>query len=193
VLLERDGETAALRVAVEQAAAGRGGVVLLEGPAGIGKTALVEAVGPIAGEHDALVLGARSSDLDRGFAFGVVHQLLEPALAALDAAARERAFAGAAGRAAPLFSDAQGTAAPAEDPEHAVLSGLFWLVANLADERPVVLRVDDLHWADVASVRFLEFLGRRIDDLPVLVVGSLRPNEPGAPEGVLLELAGGPA
>jgi DNA-binding CsgD family transcriptional regulator len=190
-LLERDSETTALRHSVQDAAEGRGRVLLFEGPAGIGKTVLVDAVVPTAREHDALVLGARASELDRGFAFGVVHQLLEPALDALDAAARERAFAGAAARAEPLFSPS-GPAA-AVDPEYGVLSGLYWLVANLAEDRPVVLRVDDLHWSDVASVRFLEFLGRRIDDLRVLVVGSLRPNEPGAPSAVLLELAGGPA
>lgn len=190
LLLEREGETAVLRAAVEDATAGSGSVVLLEGPAGIGKTALVDAVVPIAREHDARVLGARASELDRGFAFGVVHQLLEPLLGALDAGGRQRAFSGGAARATALFSASAPTAV---DPEYGVLSGLYWLVANLAEERAVVLRVDDLHWSDVASVRFLEFLGRRIDDLPVLVVGSLRPNEPGAPTAMLLELAGGPA
>ena len=190
LLLERETETAVLRRGVEDATAGRGGVVLLEGPAGIGKTALLDATGPIAREHDARVLGARASELDRGFAFGVVHQLLEPALGALDEDGRARAFAGGAARADALFADAAPAAA---DPEYGVLSGLYWLVANLAEERPVVLRIDDLHWSDVASVRFLEFLGRRIDDLPVLVVGTLRPNEPGAPAAMLLELAGGPA
>jgi DNA-binding CsgD family transcriptional regulator len=195
-LLDRAHETQALRRAVEAVAAGRGGVLLLEGPAGIGKTSLVEAVGPLAAAHDALVLGARASELDRGYAFGVVLQLLEPALDALDEAARERAFAGAARRAASLFShdDADpGAAGGGGDAEFRILSGLFWLVANLADEHPVVLRVDDLHWADVASVRFLEFLGRRIDDVAVLVVGSLRPNEPGAPTALLAELAAAPA
>lgn len=190
-LLDRDRETVVLRRALEAATSGRGGVVLLEGPAGIGKTALVDAVGSLAAEHDALVLGARASELDRGFAFGVVLQLLEPALDALEPAAREYVFAGAAGGAMPLFSAA--SVATGADPEHRVLNGLFWLVANLADERPLILRVDDLHWADVASTRFLEFLSRRIDDLPVLVVGSLRSNEPGAPITVLGELAAGPA
>lgn len=196
-LLDRAHETQALRRAVEAVAAGRGGVLLLEGPAGIGKTTLVEAVGPVAAEHDALVLGARASELDRGFAFGVVLQLLEPALDGLDDAARERVLAGAAGRAAPLLSlgvaDTSGGYGAGGDAEFRILSGLFWLVANLADERPVVLRVDDLHWADVPSVRFLEFLGRRIDDVAVLVVGSLRPNEPGAPTALLGELAAAPA
>ncbi|ADB49857.1 helix-turn-helix transcriptional regulator [Conexibacter woesei] len=189
-LLDRDRETATLHRALEAAVAGRGGVVLLEGPAGIGKTALIDAVGPLAREHDALVLGARASELDRGFAFGVVLQLLEQTLDSLSADAREQLFAGAAGRAIAVFEHA---ASGDADPEYGVLSGLAWLVANLAEERPLVLRVDDLHWADVASVRFLEFLGRRVDELPVLVVGSMRPNEPDAPAAVLTELAAGPA
>lgn len=196
-LLDRAHETQALRGAVEAVAAGRGGVLLLEGPAGIGKTSLVEAVVPIAAEHDALVLGARASELDRGFAFGVVLQLLEPALDGLDDAARARAFTGAASRAERLFApdpaDAGRGVGTGGDAEFRILSGLYWLVANLADERPVVLRVDDLHWADVASVRFLEFLARRIDDVAVLVVGSLRPNEPGAPAALIAELTAAPA
>ncbi|MBB4664751.1 AAA family ATPase [Conexibacter arvalis] len=188
-LLERDDAVAALGEAVERARAGQGATCLISGPAGIGKTALLEAAAEIARRREGLVLPARASELDRGFGFGIVHQLLEPVVRACDEQRRERLFAGAARRAEALF----GAAAVDGDPEYGVLNGLHWLIANLADERPLVLCVDDLHWADPASLRLLEFLGRRIDGLPVLTVCTLRPEEPGAPVELLAALRAAPA
>lgn len=151
------------------------------GSAGIGKSALLTALRELAEADDSLVLSARASELDHGFGFGIVHQLLEPVMRTADQERRNRLLTGAAERAAVLF----GPTAIEADPEYGVLSGLFWLVANLADERPVVLRVDDLHWADQASLRFLEYLSRRIEDLPVLVAGTIRSGEPGADSELL--------
>jgi DNA-binding CsgD family transcriptional regulator len=177
-LLERDTAVAALRGALGRACRDDdGSVQLVVGAAGLGKTALLDVVRDLAGEHDALVLSARASELDRGFGFGLVHQLLEPVVHGRTGPERARLFAGAAGRATTLFD---GGVSLSDEPEYGVLSGLYWLIANLADERPVVLRVDDLHWADVASLRMLELLARRIEGLPVLLAGTLRPDEPGA-------------
>ncbi len=189
MLLEREGPIAALGDALDRARAERGSVQLVVGPAGIGKTALLDALRDAAAERELPMLSARASELDRGFGFGIVHQLLEPVVLAADEERRARLFAGAAARAEPLF----GAAVADGDPEYGVLSGLYWLVANLAEERPVVLRVDDLHWADAASLRFLEFLARRIEDLPVAVVATMRPREPGAPAELLSALREAPA
>lgn len=178
-----------LRRALERARAGDGSTHLIVGPAGIGKSALLEVVGTIAREDEALVLSARASELDHGFGFGIAHQLLEPVVSASSEPRRKRLFAGAAGRAEALF----GGEVAGGDPEYGVLSGLYWLIANLAEERPTVLRVDDLHWADVASLRMLEFLARRVEDLPVLIVGSWRLHEPKATDAVLAAMAASPA
>lgn len=188
-LLERDGAVAALEEAVERACTEHGSTCLIAGPAGIGKTALLDAGAALAERRGALVLSARASELDRGFGFGIVHQLLEPVVRGCDARRRARLLAGAAQRAEALF----GSAADGGDPEYGVLSGLHWLIANLAEERPLVLCVDDLHWADAASLRLLEFLGRRIDGLPVLAICTLRPEEPGAPAELLAALRAAPA
>ena len=64
------------------------------------------------------------------------------------------------------------------DPTFAVLHGLYWLCANLAQRGPVLLAVDDAHWADAPSLRFLAYLARRIDDLPVVVVCAQPPGRP---------------
>jgi hypothetical protein len=73
------------------------------------------------------------------------------------------------------------------------LHGLYWVVANLADRRPLVLAVDDAHWADAPSMRFLGVLSRRLEGLPVLLAVAARPGEPGAEQDVLDDLAAGPA
>jgi len=66
-------------------------------------------------------------------------------------------------------------------------------VLNLSAEQPLLLSVDDLHWCDRASLRFLAYLARRLEDVPVLLVGSLRPSEPGADAVLLGELTSDPA
>ena len=68
-----------------------------------------------------------------------------------------------------------------------VLHGLYWLVANLAERSPLVLLVDDAHWLDPASARFLVYLSRRIDSLPVLLAVAARGGE-----GLILSGARGP-
>jgi DNA-binding CsgD family transcriptional regulator len=177
-LLEREPELEELGRLVDEASAGAGRLVLVEGPPGIGKTRLLEAVRRRGGERDMTVLSARASELDREFPLGVVRQLFEPLLS--DAARRSTLLRGAAGHAASLLGapPPDGDAAPARaSPVH--FHALYWLVANLAEEAPVVLVVDDLHWADAASLQFLEFLAPRLEGLPALVALATRPPEPG--------------
>ena len=89
VLCDREDELASLDDAVAQASAGAGGVLLVEGPAGIGKTALLDQLRQRATERGLTVLTARGGELERGFGFGVVRQLLEGAVGGA-AAERER-------------------------------------------------------------------------------------------------------
>lgn len=181
-LLSREDELAAVARAVTAALDGKGAVLVLEGPAGIGKTTVLEAARREATDRDALVLSARASELDRGFGFGLVHQLLDRVVAGPNA---DRLLTGAAAHAGVVLDSASGIT---EDAGFAILHGLYWLVANVAEERPVVLLADDLHWADVPSLRFFEYLARRIDGLPVAVVATTRPHEPGAAAELLDEL-----
>ncbi len=170
-LLERQAELAAIDDALDRATAGRGGTLVIEGPAGIGKTRLLDRAAAEAGGRGFRVLTARASPLEREFAFGVVRGLLEPTARG---AGTERS--GAAGLAAPVL-DPGGAGAT---PTFAVLHGVHWLVVGLADAGPLLLAVDDGHWADGASLRALHHLARRVDDVPVLIVLATRPTEPGA-------------
>ena len=142
---------ASLDDAVAQASAGAGGVLLVEGPAGIGKTALLDQLRQRATERGLSVLTARGGELERGFGFGVVRQLLEGAVAGASVVERERLTAGAARLAEPVFTDvAKGETS---DVAFAILHGLYWLVVNLTERGPMVLVVDDVHWADEPSLR----------------------------------------
>jgi DNA-binding CsgD family transcriptional regulator len=176
------------------AAGGRGAVALIEGAAGIGKTSLLQRAATFGRDAGCTTVSARGSELERDFAFGLVRQLLELLVAGLGADDRDEAFAGAAALAAPIFevgeTPAGGTRSEVSE---AALHGLHWLVANLARRATLLLAVDDVHWGDAPSLRFLAYLANRVDGLPVLVVAATRPSEPGAHQELLDDLAGAPA
>jgi DNA-binding CsgD family transcriptional regulator len=177
-LLERDAALSRIDQRLRDAIAGRGSLLLVEGPAGIGKTRLVLAAGQRSRQLGLTTLSARGSELERDFAYGLVRQLFEAPLVAAPPPERAELLAGAAGHAASLFgvAAARDDAANALlDPSFAILHGLYWLSANLGRRSPLLLCVDDVHWADQASLRFLHYLGRRIEELPIAVIAAARP------------------
>jgi len=155
-----------------------GRLLAIEGPPGIGKTALLAEARALAQEAGFQVLGARGSELERSFSYGVVRQLFEPLVASLPVDEQAELLEGAAALAAPLFDPAQVAVEPAEDSSLATLHGLYWLTANLAARRPLLLALDDLHWCDLPSLRWLAYLLPRMEGLDLLVVVGLRPEEP---------------
>jgi DNA-binding CsgD family transcriptional regulator len=193
-LFEREAELAALAARAEAARAGDGNLVVVEGTAGIGKTRLLaEARHRTA--QTMRVLHARGGELEGEFAFGVVRQLFEPLLATAAPEARAELLAGAATLAAPLFETAS-LAAPVEpegDASFPMLHGLYWLAANVAFEQPTMLAIDDLHWADSPSLRWLAYLARRLEGLPLLVAVGTRPPEQARDPALVTELLSDPA
>jgi tetratricopeptide (TPR) repeat protein len=155
-LLEREAELAAIDSSLRATAAGEGGPLLIEGEAGAGKTALLEEGVRRAEALGITTLRARGGEYEREFPYGVVRQLLEPALDRADGGVR---LAGSAAMAAPAF---EGTGA--EDP-FSIQHGLYWMVAELAESAPLLIAVDDAQWADTASLQALLYIGRRLDDI----------------------------
>jgi DNA-binding CsgD family transcriptional regulator len=193
-LLEREGELAQLGALLEAARDGAGRFALVEGGAGIGKTRLLAAARKQGREAGMDLLHARGGELECEFAFGIVRQLFEPGLAGSSEAERDELLSGAAALAAPLFGGdylANDRSMEAGS-GFATLHGLFWLTANLAARRPLLLAVDDLHWADKPSLRWLAYLVRRLEGLPVLVVACLRPADAGGEDRLLAELVADP-
>ncbi len=187
-MLERETELAQLDSVFESAREGHGRIALLEGPAGEGKSTLLAAAAARAGAAGLTVLSARGSELEREFPFGVMRQLFEPVLASADAKRRSALLGGAAvpaGRALGL-NGGEGAEPVAEGP--AALNAVYWLAVNLAAESPLVLAVDDVHWADASSLRALDFVARRIGDLRLALFAALRPAEPSAPAHLLEQL-----
>ena len=186
-LLERTDELAVIDASLLAAQAGRGALTLVEGPPGIGKTAILAAAITRAQRDRMLVLSARAGELERSFPYGVVRQLFEAAVTQADRAARDRMLAGAAVHAASVVDPHAQTGSVTVE-SAAVLHGLYWLTANLVAERPALLVIDDLHWSDPASLSWLVYLARRIEGLPVALLLGARPVEPGASDLLLDQL-----
>ncbi|HEX6667312.1 MAG TPA: AAA family ATPase [Solirubrobacterales bacterium] len=189
VLQERERELAELDAALGEAGAGRGRAVAIEGVAGLGKTRLLKEVRSIGADAGFDVLTARATDLERDFPFALVRQLFEAPLAALSEDERETVFEGAEAALSALgLSRDEG----AERDSFAVLHGLYWVTAALAERKPLLLAIDDAHAADAVSLDYLAFLMPRLEELPVLVVVAARPDEPDTPD-VLGRILGDPS
>ncbi len=183
-LLERNEELARIESALADARTGRGRFIVVEGPAGIGKTALLAAARTAAAEGGMRVLRSRGTELERDFAFGVVRQLFEPPLVEASELERADLLLAAAGVAGGLLGlpgapPTEGPPSSGVDPSFAILHGLYWLCANLAAAGPLCLLVDDAHWADAPSLRYLAFLLTRLEELDAALVVATRPREAG--------------
>jgi DNA-binding CsgD family transcriptional regulator len=197
-LLERGEELARIESVLAEARAGRGTFVVIEGPAGIGKTALLATARRAAKSEGMRVLRSRGAELERDFAFGVVRQLFETPLAEASEYERADLLQGTAGLAAGLLGlpgapPTNGQLSSGVDPSFAILHGLYWLCANLAAAGPLCVVVDDAHWADAPSLRYLAFLLTRLEELNVALVVATRPREAGTDPELLATLATDPS
>jgi DNA-binding NarL/FixJ family response regulator len=183
-LLEREADVEAIARRLDAARQENGAIVVVEGPAGVGKSRLLAAARDRAREQDMRVLSARGSRLERDLAFGVAHQLLAPILSS-----GEQPEALAAAALDPISTGRMGAAEV--EPTFSVLHALHELVAAAAAREPLLLAVDDLPLVDSPSLRMLAYTARRLGDLPIALVVAARPAEGGlrseAVEDVLAE------
>ncbi|MBV8997894.1 MAG: AAA family ATPase [Solirubrobacterales bacterium] len=191
-LLDRERELATLERCLADAGAERGRLVVIEGPAGIGKTALLAAARDLARERGVCSLSARGTPLEQNFSYGAVRQLFEPFALAAREPDSSGVVAGSAALAMPAFVENPSPHLSTQDSSFATMHGLYWLTANLASREPLLLLVDDCHWVDAGSLRFLTHLGARLEGLRVLVLAAVRRGDRStAPQllGSLLSLA----
>jgi tetratricopeptide (TPR) repeat protein len=178
-LWERDKEVAAVERVLDTLCADRssaGSLLVFRGEAGLGKTALLAEIRRIAEARGCAVWSVRGAEILRSVPFNVVRQLLQPALLSLmPEEAREYL-----GDWYDIAGPALGITEPGErkaDPQ-GVCDGLVAAVRRLARRHwPLVLLIDDAHWADQETLRWLAAFTERLDDLSVLVVVARRPGE----------------
>lgn len=187
-LLDREPELELVRRVLTSARSGVGAVLIIEGDSGIGKTTLIRAAVQLARDQGACVLTARGGELEEDLPFGVVRELFAN-MASPNSGGHTAAWTGAAKLAEPALA---GVPEPENCDSFSILHGLYWLTAGLTEAGPAVLVVDDLHWCDLPSLRFLSYLARRIESLPVIIlVAVLRDADVGAQE-ILNSLAAEP-
>ncbi|MDQ6906301.1 MAG: AAA family ATPase [Chloroflexota bacterium] len=164
LLVGRDRELALLREYLDATLAGRGGVVLIGGDAGIGKTALAEAICREAAERGALVLTGRCFDLAETPAYG-------PWLYLFDRYRPDSVLPAPP----PVFAQRGQIGAVAS--QDALFGQVRAFLDALAASRPVVLLLDDLHWVDPASLDLLRFLARSVATMRLLILATYRSDE----------------
>jgi hypothetical protein len=188
-IVEREHESATLAQSIAAAGDGQGHLVLIDGPAGIGKTRLLAEMRQQAAPS-MTVLWARASELEREYPFGVVRQLFEALVSG--SGPGSAALAGAAEAARPVFGSRVFDSPADEGGSFAVLHGLYWLSLNLAEQQPLLLAVDDLQWADRQSLRFLAYLAHRMEGERMLIAATRRSSDPGTDPAVLADIAHDP-
>jgi DNA-binding CsgD family transcriptional regulator len=174
-LFDRDRELSAVGALLEDAASGAGGLLLVEGEAGIGKTGIMRAADALARANGLRVLGARGSELESGLAFGLVREMFSEPMRAVNADGYAGLFAGASALARPVLEPAVEQVLDERHDSFATLHGLYWFVAGLCSGAPILLAVDDAHWSDLPSLRFLAYLARRLDGLKLALLVTARP------------------
>ncbi|HEX6471694.1 MAG TPA: LuxR C-terminal-related transcriptional regulator [Streptosporangiaceae bacterium] len=179
-LLERGVELHAMDQLIQATLEGDGHLVLAEGPPGIGKTALLGALRSLGERAGMTVLTARGAEIEREFPFGVARQLFERRLARSSLPQRRRLLAGDA-QLAQWALRPDGDESGERREGLPVVHGLYWLCANLAELAPLLIAVDDVHWADTPSLRWLSYTQRRLEGLPILLALAVRSTRPEAP------------
>ncbi|MDP2710250.1 MAG: AAA family ATPase [Solirubrobacteraceae bacterium] len=181
-LVGRERELAQLHTALEDALAGRGGLVLLTGEPGIGKTALAREFVEHAAARDAAWAWGTCWDGGGAPAYWPWVQIGRTVGRRVDLALLRDALGAAAPWIAgllPELGDALGPPAqPSElDSDQArfrLFDALATLLAAAAEQRPLVVVLDDMHWADASSLLALEFVARALPDAPLLVIAAYR-------------------
>ena len=178
-LVGRDEQLRALRAAWARAGAGAAAVVTLEGAAGSGKTRLLSELGAELRDAGVLVLAGRCRE-DGAVAFAPFTEALRPYVAT--AAALPDWVAGELARLLPeLTPDAAAPEGDPRDARHRLLEAVAAVLGQAAREGPVLLVVEDLHWADPATLQMLAHVVWTVGWAPLLVAGSIRDEDAGVP------------
>ena len=179
-LLGRDQEVKLLERVLDDARDGDAGFVMISGEAGIGKTSLLEKLREIAVGSGCLTLAGRASEFDQELPFGLFTDALDAYLDSLHRQALDRLAIDRLGDLASIFPSMHALGDAVEHPASVterfrVHYAVRELLERLAAGRPLVLILDDLQWADGASLELIAYLLRHPPQAEVMVAMALRP------------------
>jgi DNA-binding SARP family transcriptional activator/pimeloyl-ACP methyl ester carboxylesterase len=177
-LVGREAEMARLHEAFDAAARGHGALLAVAGEAGIGKTRLLEELLDYAQRRDARVLVGRAYESDQILLFGPLVDALRTGQLARDHDLLDTLDPTWRGELTRLLPEIPAASSEAGRPDYRRLfEAIVQVIACLAARAPLLVILEDLHWADELTVRFLAFLGRRIASERALVVVTVREEE----------------
>lgn len=192
-LAGRSAEVDTLTRAWSAATAGDGRLLLVVGEGGIGKTRLAAELENVVRSTGGQVIGARCYASERSMFLQPMVDGLGAPLAALPADRLREVMGPRAGALAGLFPDLPGPAAPERGSQEVEVRRAFEAVAmalrGMSALHPMLLLLDDLHNAGLATVEFLHFLARHLGRSRLLVLATLRPEEGGGAIDALTEVA----
>ena len=176
----RETERAELQRVLDRAVGGKGALVLIGGELGIGKTRLAEELLQAARQRDCLVLTGRCHEMDGTPPFILFVEALEQACRTLPPSTFRDALADAAPEVAKLlpefdrlFPDIPSPASlPAEHQRRFLFNSVYEFLDRLSRVTPLVLLLDDLHWADESTLLLLHHLAQRLSEMSMLVLAT---------------------
>src|SRR5215471_17866501 len=176
-LVGRASELDRLNRAMESAWAGRGPLVAILGEAGIGKTRLLDELIEIALRRGAQVVPGRCYETEQIFPFGPWVNILRTAIKGRDLDGLSPLWRAELSRLLPELGEPGVHPPVSAGDQLRLFDTVMGFVRHIAIQQPLVVLLDDLHWADEMSLRLLSFLVRRSQGAPILIVGTARDDE----------------
>ena len=178
----RDAERAAVTAHLNDLSKGTGALVLISGEPGVGKTRLAEEASKEASRRGHRTLVGRSYDVDSPVPYLPFTELLEAAAKDVDRDTFRIALGDAAGEIAKIMPQLRnlyddippGLELPPEQERRYLFNSIVEFLKRAASTRPLVLMLDDIHWADEASLSVLQQVAQHLESIPVLIVGTYR-------------------
>lgn len=181
-LLERRVEVEAIEGLLDSSMTGGGAALLISGQPGLGKTRLHGVALDRARLNGVVVLRAAGSELEQTVAFGVAGQLLRSLLAGVPEDERAGLLRDAPAGVGALHATGPALDSAGADDGLAISHALLVVLAAACETRPVLVAIDDLHWCDRSSLRFVLYLLARLGELPAALLLTSQPLEPDGAE-----------
>jgi class 3 adenylate cyclase len=187
IFVGREREVDALRGGLEDSLGGHGRLLVLVGEPGIGKTRTAQELLTYARLRGARVLVGRSYETEGAPAYWPWVQMARAYMAECDVDVAIRAMGAGAADIARVIPEVRDVV-PGLEPPHSLepeqarfrfFDAVTTFLRNVAADEPLVLLLDDLHWADAPSLRLMQFLARELSDSRMLVIGTYRDVELG--------------